>query len=232
MERQDIQLTRAVSFIKSLLKFAAVLVMVWAVFLNRLYAWEKVKQDPDTGITVYTRVVNGSSFKEFRAVMQIEASLSSLVALVDDISACPQWIHTCKMGRLLKRISSQASYQYTVNEAPWPVRDRDAVVYQTIRQDPASQCVTIDILGAADYIPPQKDLVRVKGIKGYWKFTPLAGNRVAVIYQVHNDPGGSLPAWLVNSAAVSQPYQTLLKMREMVKLPKYRNTTYPDIKEP
>lgn len=105
------------------------------------------------------------------------------------------------------------------------------MVYQTIRQDPATQSVTIDILGAADYIPPQKDLVRVKSIKGYWKFTPLGGNRVEVVYQVHNDPGGSLPAWLVNSVAVSQPFNTLLNMRKMINLPRYRNAAFDFIRE-
>jgi len=231
MERKNLRLTRPVPFMKRVVKYTAALLIAWAAFLNHLYAWEKVKEDFDAGITVYTRAVAGSSFKEFRAVMQIDTTLSSLVALVEDISACGQWIHTCKTGRLLKRINGRASYQYTINEAPWPVSDRDAVVYQTISQDPENQSVTVNILGVADYIPPQKDLVRVKKIKGYWRFTPLGGSRVEVVYQVHNDPGGSLPSWLVNSAAVSQPFNTLLNMRKMVNHPKYRKAGYDYIKE-
>lgn len=216
---------------KTVIMYTAILLIGWMTFLNNLYAWEKVKEDPDTGIAVYTRVVDGSNFKEYRAVMKIKATLSSLVALVDDISACHHWIHTCKAGRILKRISAKASYQYTINEAPWPVSDRDAVVYNTISQDPENKSITVNILGVADYIPPRKDLVRVKKIKGYWRFTPLADNSVEVVYQVHNDPGGNLPSWLVNSVVVSQPYHTLLNMIKMVNHPKYQNTQFNFIKE-
>lgn len=200
-----------------------ILVWVWLILFSTgpAAAWEIV-QDKD-GITVYTRVVQGCSFKEYKAVTQVDAALASLVALVADIAACPDWIYTCKSGRLLDRISPTETYTYTVNEAPWPVSDRDAVVRNVLTLDPQDRSVTITITGVPDYIPPAKGRVRVKMILGYWRFTPITDNRVRVVYQVLNDPGGNLPSWLVNSVVVSQPYHTLMNMKRLLKLPKYRD---------
>lgn len=210
------------------------MIVLFSLFITvpaNLYAWELAKEDKKNDIRIYTRKVEGSSFKEYKAVMKIKASLASLVALVDDIAACPLWIDTCSEGRLLERVSPKESYTYTINEAPWPVSDRDAIVHNTISQLSPGGAVTIDILGVPDYVPQKKGLVRVSMIKGYWQFTPLENGFAEVIYQVHNDPGGDLPSWLVNSVVVSQPYYTMVNMRKIVNEPKYREARYKFIVE-
>jgi len=204
---------------------------LWLILVpqQNAFAWELAKKGK--GITVHTREVDGSDFKEYRAVMNIKTSLSSLIALVADISAYPSWIHTCQEGKLLKRISLKEIYAYTINTAPWPVSDRDAIVHNTIIQNNEDRSVIIRIIGVPDYIPPTKGMVRVKMIDGYWRFTPLENSMVQVIYQVHNDPGGDLPPWLVNSVVVSQPYNTLVNMQKIVLRPKYGDAKYEFIKE-
>jgi len=229
MERPEIPLTLTNYFSRKI--FPRGVLFLWLILVpqKNAFAWELAKEGK--GITVHTREVDGSNFKEYRAVMNIKTSLSSLIALVADISAYPSWIHTCQEGKLLKRISLKEIYAYTINNAPWPVNDRDAIVHNTIIQDNEDQSVTIKIVGVPDYIPPQKGLVRVKMIDGYWRFTPVENSMVQVIYQVHNDPGGDLPSWLVNSVVVSQPYNTLVNMQKRVLLPKYRDAEYEFIKE-
>lgn len=207
-------------------KIALSLALLSFLFPATIYAWELAKEDKDNEIKIYTRKVEGSGFSEYKAVMKIRATLSSLVALVDDIPACPRWIHTCSEGRLLKRVSPKESYTYTVNEAPWPVSDRDAIVLNTVRQEIPKGPVKIDILGVPDYVPEKKGLVRVKMIRGYWLFTPLGEGLTEVVYQIHNDPGGDLPSWLVNTVVVSQPYNTMLNMRKLVEESKYKGATF------
>lgn len=205
--------------------------LLWLVLFPQesAFAWELAKEGK--GITVHTREVVGSHFKEYRAVMNVQTSLSSLTGLVGDISSYPSWVHTCREGKLLKRISTKEIYAYTVNNAPWPVKDRDAIVHNTIIQDDEDRSVIIKIIGVPDYVPHKKGLVRVKRIDGYWRFTPAENGMVQVTYQVHNDPGGHLPSWLVNSIVVSQPYNTLANMQKMVLLPKYRDAEYEFIEE-
>jgi len=63
-------------------------------------AWDLAKEGH--GIQVSTRKVSGSKFKEYKGIMTVEASLSSLVALVNDVPAYPKWIDTCKEGKILR----------------------------------------------------------------------------------------------------------------------------------
>lgn len=216
-------------FFRLLLLFVVALPGVVATLPDNSFAWELAKDDE--GVKVYTREIRGSAFKEYRAVMKIRASLSSLVALVDDIAQCHTWIETCTEGKLLKRINPKVSYTYTINRAPWPVSNRDAVVRNTISQDPQSRVVTISIRGVPDYVPEKVGLVRVKKIKGYWRFAPLKNGVVEVLYQVHSEPGGNIPSWLVNSIVISQPFNTLRNMRKVVRQPKYLKAKYDFILE-
>jgi ribosome-associated toxin RatA of RatAB toxin-antitoxin module len=230
MERPNISVILTLGHkIRLLLLLFSVLCFIAFIFPNMSGAWDLAKKQD--GITVYTRSVKGSGFKEYKAIANIRASLSSMVAIVEDIEAYPSWIHTCKEGKLLKRINEKETYNYTINDAPWPVKDRDAAVHNKISQNPEDRVVTIEIKGIPDYIPEKPGLQRVKKIDGFWRFTPLGNDTVEVVYQVHSEPGGNLPSWLVNSIVVDQPFYTLVNMQKMVTQPKYRQATYKFIKE-
>lgn len=231
MERKNLFMTVFHKMAGKVSLFFVIAFLILTALPSVVHAWELAKEDSTNEIKIYTRKVEGSNFREYKAVMRIKASLSSLVALVDDISACPLWIHTCSEGWLLKRVSPRESYTYTINAAPWPVSDRDAIVLNTISQISPKGPVRIDILGVPDYVPEKKNLVRVKMIKGHWLFTPLGEGITEVLYQVHNDPGGSLPSWLVNSVVVSQPYNTMLNMRKLVNEKKYKDAKFSFIRE-
>ena len=209
--------------------FLAFLLFMVFILPHNLWGWELAKDKE--GIKVYTREIKGSAFKEYRAVMKIEASLSSLVALVDDIAECHAWIHTCKEGKLLKRVSPKESYTYTINHAPWPVSDRDAVVHNTISQEPQSRVVIISIRGAPEYVPEKPGLVRVKKIKGSWRFSPGKDGLAEVLYQVHSEPGGNIPSWLVNSIVISQPFNTMKNMKKVDRQSKYLKAKFDYILE-
>jgi hypothetical protein len=49
---------------------------------------------------------------------------------------------------------------------------------------------------------------------------------VEVVYQVHANPGGSLPNWMVNAIVVETPLETLLNLRDVVTNEKYQNRSF------
>jgi hypothetical protein len=191
--------------------------------------WTLVKNKK--GVKVYTRKVDGIDFKEFKGVITLKTSLTSLVALVGDTEGLPDWIENCAKVQLLKRVSEKETYAYTLSKAPWPVMDRDAVVHNVLSQDNDTLVITVKQTGKPDHIKPKKNIIRVKRIEGFWQFTPQEDGTVQVVYQVLSDPSGALPAWLVNSSVVSQPYKTLLKMKKMVMRDKYQTAQLEFIKE-
>jgi hypothetical protein len=52
-------------------------------------------------------------------------------------------------------------------------------------------------------------LVRVPRTRSRWEFRAQGENATAVVYQQHLDPGGMLPAFILNRAAVDNPLGTL-----------------------
>lgn len=192
-------------------------------------AWE-LEKDED-GIRVYTREVSGSDFKEFKAVTRVKATLKALVALATDAGACPTYVETCTEGKLLKKVSDTERYVYTYNDAPWPVADRDAAVHNVITQDPYRKTVHIKMTAAPGKVEEKEDVVRIMELDAEWRFTPIDENTTEVFYRVKTEPGGDLPAWLVNSVIVDQPFETLTKMKMIIKSPQYKFAKVPFIKE-
>jgi ribosome-associated toxin RatA of RatAB toxin-antitoxin module len=81
------------------------------------------------------------------------------------------------------------------------VRDRDYTVKVTAEREPATGRMQVTFVSAPeDGPPPQDRYVRVTAIHGSWTLVPTRDGGTLVTYVVSSDPGGALPAWLVNRA--------------------------------
>lgn len=176
--------------------------------------WRLVKDE--AGIRVYLQQIPGSSFQAFRGVTRIRTDMPRLLALQDDVSAACAWIHACSEQKLLKH-EGDLSWAYSRFHTPWPVQPRDSILQVTTTRD-ADGRVTRTLLGVADYLPLQPGFVRVSKVEGFWSLTPR-GDEIEVIYQVHSEPGGSVPAWLANSFVVDAPFNTLQGLRQLAEQP-------------
>ncbi|MBC7922591.1 MAG: START domain-containing protein [Ferruginibacter sp.] len=183
-------------------------------------SWKLVKDK--NGVKVYTRKVEGSALKEFKAVTTVAAPLNSLVALLKDFESYPAWVTDCKAARQLKLVSPTSYYYYAELNAPWPVENRDMVVHFQVQQDSATKAVTCTMAAEPDYLPPQPGNVRIPKLKGTWQLTPQQDGTVEVLHRVHAESGGSIPAWLANSVMTDGPYRTLSNMRNVVTRPAYQ----------
>ena len=192
-------------------------------------AWELEKEDEDIGLKIYTREISGSSLREFKGEMIARTNLTTLAALLLDSNAAPEWMHHCEKFEVIDQITPQHAIFYSVNTAPWPVSDRDAVLSSTMMQDPDTLTLRITVDAITEHLPVNDDYIRITRMSGFWAFTPLADGKVKIVYQVHAEPGGSLPAWLANSVVVDTPYNTMSNMLDMLKLEKYQQADIPII---
>ena len=193
------------------------------------WGWELAKEQD--GIRVYTRKIEPSPIAESLGVITVDASLSAIATLIMDADQQQEWIDSVNESRLLQQVSDHEIYLYTVSRAPWPVSDRDTVVHTELFQDDRSRIVTIRSRAKPDFIPPVEGLLRIREVDSTWRLIPRPGRKVELCYRMHSDPGGQLPAWLVNSVVVNQPFNTLKKLAEMVRQPSYRDATLSAIKE-
>lgn len=177
--------------------------------------WRLVKDE--AGIKVYLSEVEGSKYQAYRGVALIKADMASLLAQQEDVSGSCAWIHECKEQKLLKR-EGDTSWTYSRFNTPWPVTPRDSVLQVTTERG-ADGSVKRVLHGVADYVPEEKGYVRVSKVEGHWTMTPKAGGEVEVVYEVHTEPGGSVPSWLANSFVVDAPFNTLDALRKRVEKP-------------
>ena len=191
--------------------------------------WNLIKNED--GIKAFTREVKNSDVKQVKVTAKIKSTLTALVAIVRDVDSHTNWIYRCKRAKVLKRNSETDTYYYNETEAPWPITNRDIITHAVIKQDKKTKIVTITSTGVPNYIPPQKNIVRIKKLNAKWIFSPNTDGTINVTSLLLIDLGGELPAWLINMAIADGPFETVLNMRKEVKKPKYQNTVYDFIEE-
>lgn len=203
----------------------------------------KLKSDKDS-IAIFTRTFPDSKFKAIKVVVELEATLSQLVAVILDVNTGAEWVYSTKSSVLLKQVSPSELYYYSEVSVPWPVANRDFIAQLKAVQDSHTRVVTIYGPTFPDYLPVKKDIVRVRRSEGKWVISPMgtagaagaagtagamASRRIRVEYTLRVDPGGELPAWLVNMFATKGPYESFKKLKEQLQKPAYANVKLPFI---
>lgn len=154
----------------------------------------------------------------------MDASMSTIMALLYDISLYPNWVYTCTEAKVAKQVSDKELYYYSKMDFPWPLNDRDVIAHSTIHQDPKTGKVTSDTKAAPDFLPEKADVVRIKNMQVHWSLTPQKDGTVYIEYFLTSDPGGNIPAWAINMGLDRGPVQSMLKFKELLKEEKYKNT--------
>lgn len=188
---------------------------------NRTGGWKLAKEK--NGITMFTRDSDKTQIKEFRAVASIDSDLSTLVAIFLDIPAMEEWVRDCKSSQLLEEKSDQELLYYMEVKAPFPFDNRDLVQHLVVQQNSASREVTISLRNRPDYIGSKNNIVRMPVADGFWKFKPLGNGKIDLQFQYESDPGGGIPAWIVNSFIVDSPLASISSLKEQVNKPRYRD---------
>lgn len=171
--------------------------------------WQVVKDED--GIQISLASVAGSKYKAYRGETVINASIAKLRGLQEDVAAACKWIHECKLQKVLKQEGGKV-WTYSQFNTPWPVTPRDSVILVTTEEG-ADGSLTRRLVEQPTFIPEEKGFVRVSEVEGFWKFVPQGPGKTQVIYQVHTEPGGSVPSWLANKFVVDAPFNTLKALK-------------------
>lgn len=175
--------------------------------------WEL--QRNQNGIEVYTRKAATGNLKELRVLCELDATKAQLISTLQDIADYNAWVFSNKKSVVLKTIDPQRVIYYTQSHLPWPIKDRDLIVELSITPNPDG----LNVLAKSmpDYLPQKNNYIRVPYSLATWKVTQAPNNKLKVDYTFSVDPGGSIPAWLVNATLSIGPYNSFVKLREILK---------------
>ena len=170
---------------------------------NQPSQWVLDKQSDN--ITIYTKHIEGSDVDAFKGVTTLPASRNSILAIMEDTEALAQWMPDVISAELLFH-EGNTKIQYVQTDIPWPGKNRDGA-YQLTLEESDTQ-TTILIWAVPEYLEPNPKFVRIPYAKGFWQLSDVEkGTRV--VYQLHAEPGGKLPAWLINKFVTDTPFQAL-----------------------
>ncbi|GAC1311969.1 MAG: START domain-containing protein [Mucilaginibacter sp.] len=175
--------------------------------------WELKKNE--NGIEVYTRKAATGNLKELRVTCELDATKAQLINTLLDISDYNDWVYSNKKSVILKTASQQRLIYYTQSHLPWPIKDRDLVVELLI--NPTPDVLNIQARSLPAYLPKTDNFIRVPYSLATWKVTQASNNKLKVDYTFSVDPGGSIPAWIVNATMAIGPYNSFVKLREVLK---------------
>lgn len=174
-------------------------------------------------VDIFTRDIKGSKIKALKVECELEASLSQLVAVLLDVKESEKWLYHTSSIYIVKQVSQSEFYYYSKVELPWPLSNRDFIAHLKVSQNALTKVITIDAPCVQDMVPVDPKTVRISNSNGKWIISPAGINKVKVVYTLHTDPGGSIPAWLINSFMTQGPTQSFKKLKVHVQKPVYKN---------
>ncbi len=180
--------------------------------------WRFVKEAQ--GIKVYYREIPQNNLNEVKIQTTFNANLSTIVEALKDVEAYPSWVYKANSSKTLKIYGPNELIYYNKLDFPWPLSDRDIAIHTKIVQDQNSKEVTSISFAVPNSIPKIQDLVRISEFNSMWVFKPING-KVQAEYTFKSNPGGNIPAWMVNMSLDEGPIKTIQNFKKILVSKKY-----------
>jgi START domain-containing protein len=166
------------------------------------------------GIKVYLTKFDTTAFKEYRAVMTVNANIDTVVKQLVDVESLKKWNFKTRKSELLKKTSDTSWIFYMAHHLGWPIQDRDHVSRVTLSKKGDEQIITI--LPDNRFLKEKEGFVRLKNFKGFWYLKKITNNQTLVMQQIYGNPEGDIPAFMVNMVITKGPFDTFKALRERV----------------
>ncbi len=187
------------------------LAVAWAPSTGN--AWTLKRSGDD--MWVYTRDRAGSPIKEVKLIMNVDASIAEINAVLNDATRQPEWVFRCLKGKDLGGdVAAGGWYYYSLIDMPWPMEDRDVV--GKVTGGPEGTSYVSHTVAAPKRTPVVKDVVRLTTFEVSTTYEAQPSGKTKVTYQLYSEPGGSVPTWLVNMFVDKGPVETMTKLRKLV----------------
>ncbi len=195
--------------------FSLFILLQTAVFADPP-SWETLDWNlefQEENLSIHTARVNGSAFKAVKSRSTYKAPISGLIAMITDMSRFGQWVAGIKHASLIKKVSSTSQLCYNVNAAPFPLKDRDVVILQSLERVGENE-VRIITISQNGIIPEKEQYTRMKNLTGMWILRSTSSEETELTYIVHVDPAGNVPSWVVNQMIIDLPRETMLGLHK------------------
>lgn len=177
-------------------------------------SWEEISKDD--GIVTHRKEIEGSDIVAFRGEAVIDASIAKVSNIMIDTSRKKEWVAKIIEARDIRPISEYERVEYNATSSGFfAVRDRDFVFRAKADLNKEKGQVVLTLKSVTDPLAPETGRVRGSLNESKYVLTSIdEGKRTHMIVEIHADPKGSVPKWLVNVFQKSWPRKTIENIRK------------------
>jgi hypothetical protein len=172
------------------------------------------------GIEVYTCKMEDSKINSIQSTFTLSVPFSALSEALFDLNNFHQWQYKIRKTEMLKPISKQEFIYRAELETPWPVSNRDLILHVKLSPGSNPNEYHFSAIGRPDFIPPRDGFVRVPLSEAHWYINVVDDKHLEIKHSILIDPGGYIPAWLMNISLAEGPFETFKNLRDYLQSPK------------
>ncbi|HEY5824640.1 MAG TPA: hypothetical protein VIT44_09750 [Cyclobacteriaceae bacterium] len=173
----------------------------------------ELKKEKDN-IKIYSCPLEGSALNAILVELEVNSTIEKDIPIVLDVARYGEWRYRELHHKLLKKISDTELIYYAEISAPFPLSNRDLILHLKLNRDPITKILTVKLESMPDYIPSVEDVVRISSSSTTLTLIPIGEEKLKVRCYVRVDPGGHIPAWVVNMFSTQGPYETFRNLTE------------------
>lgn len=180
--------------------------------------WEQISDKE--GVRVFRHSVPGSPLKSMKGVGVVDAPVATVALVLLDDARAAEWVDSLAESRVVRMVSPHEYVEYNHVSMPWPVHDREFVTHVQLSGDVATQTAIIRASPATnENVAPRPKIIRGE-LTSYYELKAVdGGKRTLLSIELHSDPKGSIPAWVVNLFQKDWARETMRGIRKQVKKP-------------
>ena len=197
-----------------MMKMRVVQILAFCLISTSSWAANWEFADEEAGIKSYRKSEAGNPVTAFKGVAVINAPLAKVAWVIRDNRYRTEWVDRLKKSQVLKTNTPFDKVIYQHFALPWPIADRDYVYRARVYWE--DEKLVFNLRSTKNRRAPSTVGVRARLNRCYYYLKPMGDNKTHVTVEVHTDPMGILPAWLVNVIQASWPIKTLKGIRKMV----------------
>ncbi len=176
--------------------------------------WE-LKKDRDD-IVIYTRESDENPLKEYKATVILNSPLSEVYSFLTDLEYRPAWVIRCKGLQIIDTLDGGSIRYQTSYDIPWPLADRDLLVRADLSYDKVNRRAELNTRHTDLEYPLESGMVRMPLYKEHVFLEEIDSHHTKFRAEGFANPGGYVPAWLVNMFMVDGIYDSMIRTQEEI----------------
>ena len=204
-------------------RLAVIFCISMIIYCVNLYAeggW--VTLSDEENVKGYSRTVDGSNILEYRSTIVVDSKIEIVGAVLRNVNGLKEDNKNCIELRFLEKKDNNNYTFYIAYSYSGPIANRDIIVKVTTRYDLKRGRVISDLTAVSEpLVPYKKGFVRITDYRAQFVIEYINREKTGVIFTSRMNPGGSIPAFIVNYMGKRAIFSGAADLREAVKKQKY-----------